>query len=259
MTFLAVLVLLIWIYLLFGHGAFWQAGPVLPTAYPTTAPAVAVVVPARDEAPIIRDSLASLLGQDYAGPFRVILVDDNSTDGTGALARGLNDERLTVIAGAPRPPGWSGKLWAVSQGIEEAAGAELLLLTDADIVHDTAHLSSLVARIERYGLDLVSEMVKLTCDSWAERALVPAFVFFFQLLYPFARVNDGLSATAAAAGGSILIRQRGTRYKPGKNVGRAKDDSLFALIDGVVQFADRGKHGRVINVLPLAEQPAAAS
>ena len=142
-----------------------------------------------------------MLAQDYAGPFRVILVDDNSSDGTGRIARAIDDPRLTVVDGAPRPAGWSGKLWAVSQGVAEAGTADLVLLTDADIVHEPAHLSSLVSKIERYGLDLVSEMVRLKCDSWAERALVPAFVFFFQLLYPFEWVNDGLRATAAAAGG----------------------------------------------------------
>ena len=118
---------------------------------------------------------------------------------------------LTVITGAPRPAGWSGKLWAVSQGVAEAGEVDLILLTDADIVHEPAHLSSLVCKIERCGLDLVSEMVKLACDSWAERALMPAFVYFFQLLYPFEWVNDGLRATAAAAGGSILIRRRALR------------------------------------------------
>ena len=208
MTGLAIVAALIWIYLTFAHGMFWQAGPVLPIAYPTLAPPVVAVVPARDEAPLIATSLRSLLAQDYRGPFRVILVDDNSTDDTGRIARAISDSRLTVVTGAPRPPGWSGKLWAVSQGVSQAGSAELVLLTDADIVHEPAHLSSLVAQIERQDPDLVSEMVTLRCESWPERILVPAFVFFFQLLYPFARVNDRLKATAAAAGGTILVRHR---------------------------------------------------
>jgi len=196
--------LLVWIYLFFFHGKFWISGPELPAALPGELPDVDIVVPARDEAGTIAAVIFSLLEQDYAGKFRVILVDDGSTDGTAALAG--EDERLTVISGAEKPAGWSGKLWAVAQGV--AAGtAPILLLTDADIVHDRRHVSSLVARLVSRRLDMVSEMVRLNCTSLAERALVPAFVYFFQMLYPFARVNDSLSGTAAAAGGTILVKR----------------------------------------------------
>ncbi len=208
MTALAGLSLLIWVYLLGFHGRFWQAGPMLAADRPDAAPAVAVVVPARDEAAGIGPAVASLLAQDYGGAWRLIVVDDQSSDGTGPILRGFSDARLTVLDGRPRPAGWSGKLWAVSQGIAAAGNAELILLTDADIVHDPLHLATLVAKAERDGLDLVSEMVALACASWAERALVPAFVFFFQLLYPFASVNDPRRPTAAAAGGTILVRAR---------------------------------------------------
>jgi hopene-associated glycosyltransferase HpnB len=204
-----------------------------------TLPSVAVVVPARDEAPTIEAALRSLLAQDYPGPFRVILVDDNSTDGTGDIARSIGDARLTVVTGAPRPAGWSGKLWAVSQGIDEAGAAEMVLLTDADILHEPQHLSSLVARSERNNLDLVSEMVKLACESQAERALVPAFVYFFQLLYPFAWVNDGLKATAAAAGGTILVRRRALQRIGGVESVRG------ALIDDVTLATSVKKGGRI--------------
>jgi hopene-associated glycosyltransferase HpnB len=207
LTLLAGLSCLVWLYLLACRGRFWQAGPILQPAVPGTYPPVAIVVPARDEAAVIGETLRSLLAQDYRGEVRVILVDDGSTDGTGALARGLHDARLLVLDGAPPPAGWSGKLWAVSQGIAAADDAELVLLTDADIVHAPQHLATLVAQAEGRGLDMVSEMVALACDSPAERALVPAFVYFFQLLYPFAWVNDPLRATAAAAGGTILIRR----------------------------------------------------
>jgi hopene-associated glycosyltransferase HpnB len=203
---MTTLALLIWLYLLLAHGRFWHSGPELAPARPRAAPAVDVVVPARDEARLIGRSLRSLLGQDYAGPLRIIVVDDASTDGTGAIARSLAE--VTVIGGAPAPPGWSGKLWAVAQGLDAADAGEFVLLTDADIVHDTRHVASLVAKAEREDLDLVSEMVTLACNTAAEHALVPAFVFFFQLLYPFAWVNDPLAATAAAAGGSILLRRR---------------------------------------------------
>jgi hopene-associated glycosyltransferase HpnB len=208
MTVLAVLALAIWIYLLCGRGMFWLSGPVLAPMDASAAPTVTVVVPARNEAAVIDRALRSLLAQDYRGPFRVILVDDNSTDGTATIAGGLADPRLGVLTGGPKPPDWSGKLWAVAQGVSAARDSELILLTDADIEHKPSHLRVLVAQMERHDLDLVSEMVELACESWAERTLVPAFVFFFQLLYPFAWVNDAKSSTAAAAGGTILVRQR---------------------------------------------------
>jgi hopene-associated glycosyltransferase HpnB len=203
---LAALSLAVWVYLLAGHGHFWQAGPILPPNRPLApAPSVTIVVPARDEAASIGRCLRSLLAQDYPGDYRVVLVDDGSQDGTGEVAAGFADARLTVIQGAERPVGWSGKLWALSQGIAAADG-DMLLLTDADIEHRPEHLATLVAKAQSGGLDMVSEMVALNCESFAERALVPAFVFFFALLYPFALVNDAGSRVAAAAGGTVLIR-----------------------------------------------------
>ena len=208
MTALAVLSLLIWCWLLTMHGQFWRAGPVLPVATPASTPPVAVVVPARDEAPFISHTIRSLLAQNYRGAFRVTLVDDSSVDGTGAIVRSIGDERLHVLNGASRPAGWAGKLWAVQQGVAASGTPEFFFLTDADIEHDASHLASLVALAERHDLDMVSEMVALSCDSWAEKALIPAFVFYFQLLYPFAWVNNPMCGTAAAAGGTVLIRRR---------------------------------------------------
>ncbi len=239
MTALGVVALLAWAYLLALHGRFWQAGPSLAPARPfVDAPAVDIVVPARDEAEGIRDALRSLLIQDYAGRLRIILVDDGSTDGTGAIARAFDDPRLVVLDGNPRPPGWSGKLWAVSQGVAHTT-AGLILLADADILHDPAHVSTLVAKAERDGLDLVSEMVELRCATLAERALVPAFVFFFQLLYPFAWVNDPTRATAAAAGGTMLLRRRALDRIGGIEAVRG------ALIDDVALAAAVKRGGRI--------------
>ncbi len=199
-----LLALLAWLYLFFLHGKFWASSPELPAALAGAAPDVDIIVPARDEAATIARVIASLRAQTYAGAFRVLLVDDNSSDGTAALAgAGAN---LTIITGAPKPAGWSGKLWALHQGVA-ASTAPLLLFTDADIVHDPAHLSALVARLTAGRDDMVSEMVRLNCESMAERALIPAFVYFFQMLYPFAKVNDPLSGVAAAAGGTVLIRR----------------------------------------------------
>ncbi len=236
MVALAAVSLLIWAYLLGLHGRFWQAGPLLDPSpnlpsWEGVGGEVAVVVPARDEADGIAASVRSLLAQDHPHPLRVIVVDDQSTDGTGAIVRAIADPRLRVIEGRPRPPGWSGKLWAVSQGIAAAGDAAFLLLTDADIVHDPRHLATLLAKAERDGLDLVSEMVALACESWAERALVRAFVFFFQLLYPFARVNDPRRAIAAAAGGTILVRAQALARIGGVEAVRG------ALIDDVALAA----------------------
>jgi hopene-associated glycosyltransferase HpnB len=216
-TLMAVLALCIWLYLFFAHGRFWFSTPQLaPAASPLAAAVpqsataasdhwdVDIVIPARDEAQTIDRVVASLLRQDYPGTFRVIVVDDKSTDGTAALAG--TAANLRVISGQTKPPGWSGKLWALSQGVA-ASEAPVLLFADADIVHDPRHLSSLVARLAQPRVDMVSEMVRLNCTSTAERLLVPAFVYFFQMLYPFARVNDPQSAAAAAAGGTVLIRR----------------------------------------------------
>lgn len=225
---IAFLALCVWVYLVFGHGRFWESLPELPPALPAELPAVDIIVPARDEAATIAPVIASLLAQDYAGVFRVILVDDHSTDGTAALA-GL-DAKLTVVTAAEKPAGWSGKLWALAQGIERST-APVLLFADADIVHDSRHLSALVARlVSPLGgarVDMVSEMVRLNCESLAEQALVPAFVYFFQMLYPFAKVNDPLSATAAAAGGTVLIRRAALERIGGINAIKS------ALIDDV--------------------------
>ncbi|GAC1666090.1 MAG: glycosyltransferase [Steroidobacteraceae bacterium] len=196
--------LLIWLYLYLAHGKFWRSAPELLPATPPDFPDVDIIVPARDEADHVATVIGSLLAQDYAGRFRIVLVDDNSTDGTAVVAGA--SRRLTVISLREKPADWSGKLWALSRGVATSE-APILLFTDADIVHDPRHLSSLVSGLLRSGADMVSEMVRLNCCSVAERALVPAFVYFFQMLYPFERVNDRRSAVAAAAGGTVLIRR----------------------------------------------------
>lgn len=206
----SLLPLAVWVYLLGLRGFFWRSTPVLAQREPSGKAKVAVIVPARDEAESIAQSLASLLAQDYRGALEVILVDDNSTDGTGQIAASLGpDERLTILSGQPLPRGWSGKLWAVHQGLahEVAKSADYVLLTDADIAHAPDHVSMLVAKAETDGLALVSEMVRLNCATRAERALIPAFVFFFQMLYPFAWVADPAKRVAGAAGGTILVHR----------------------------------------------------
>ncbi len=216
LSVLAILAAVIWLYLVLLHGGrgtgFWQSGPELVAALPDPAPRVDIIVPARDEAEMIAPVIASLLAQDYPGEFRVLLVDDRSADETAARARLMagGDPRFMLIEGADKPLGWAGKLFALEQGVVRS-DAPLILFTDADITHDPRHLSALVARLQqkqgRYRLDMVSEMVRLNCVSLAERMLIPAFVYFFQMLYPFGQVNDPLSKVAAAAGGTVLIRR----------------------------------------------------
>ncbi len=201
---LALMSLCAWIYLFFAHGSFWRSRPQLPAARPRECPDVDVIVPARDEAETIQAAIGSLLAQEYDGEFRIILVDDNSTDATAELAGSA--PKLKIVRLDSKPAGWSGKLWALHQGLA-ASRSPLVLLTDADIVHQPLHLASLVAKLQDAQLDLVSEMVRLNCSSAAERMLVPAFVYFFQMLYPFAKVNDPRSAVAAAAGGTVLVRR----------------------------------------------------
>ena len=211
---IALLSLAVWLYLLVARGGYWLArerddGPL---AAPQRWPAVVAVVPARNEADVIAQSIGSLLAQDYAGPFRVVLVDDGSSDGTSAVAKAIQRERrLDVVLGTDLPAGWTGKLWALEQGIRQATSTgdaiDYFLLTDADIGHAPDNLSRLVARSELDGHVQVSQMAELSCTTWAERFLIPAFVYFFQMLYPFSWVAQRDRATAAAAGGCTLVRR----------------------------------------------------
>jgi hopene-associated glycosyltransferase HpnB len=209
-TALAALIpVAIWLYLLAGRGMFWvmaeRDDTDTPPA-PVTWPSVVAVVPARNEADVIARSIGSLLAQDYPGKFRIVLVDDQSEDDTGDIARTLGGA-LEVIAGTPRPAGWAGKVWAMRQGAAKAGTADYIWFTDADIEHTKGNLRRLVARAKGGKLVLTSLMVKLHCKGWVEAYLIPAFVFFFAMLYPFRWVNDPKNRTAAAAGGCMLVRR----------------------------------------------------
>ncbi|HYL37595.1 MAG TPA: glycosyltransferase [Bryobacteraceae bacterium] len=195
-----------WIYLLAGRGGFWRIRAGREPTPGGSSAAVAVVVPARDEEAVIGKAIQSLIAQDYPGRFHIFLVDDHSTDNTVSAAGA--HERLTVLRAGPRPLGWTGKLWAVSEGLERARQFEpgYVLLTDADIVHPRDSVSHLVARAEAAHLDLVSWMVKLQCRTLAERALIPAFVFFFFKLYPPSWIASPRHKAAGAAGGCMLVR-----------------------------------------------------
>ena len=225
----AALAAVAWVVLLIGHGGFWRTDQRLPPDphEPSRWPPVTAVVPARDEAEILPAALPSLLAQDYPGHFAVTLVDDGSADGTGELAVRLADAAgrpLRVVRAVPPPAGWAGKLWAMAQGLDAIraddalerragpqsvpASADYVLFTDADIGWRPGALRALVTAAETDDRDLVSQMALLRTETGWERAVIPAFVYFFAQLYPFRRVNRPGGRTAAAAGGCMLVRRR---------------------------------------------------
>jgi hopene-associated glycosyltransferase HpnB len=229
----AALSAIVWLYLLIGHGRFWLADQRLPASADSTPPSAArspdgawplviAVVPARDEADVLPLTLPALLRQDYPGEFRIILIDDASSDGTAQVAEKLVDElaaepgvaagRLRVIRSDGPPPGWAGKVAAMNRGFEALDEdlpeiPEYVLFTDSDIAHPPDSVRRLVAFAESRRLGLVSLMALLRTETAAERAIVPAFVYSFAQLYPFARVNRPGGRTAAAAGGCMLVRR----------------------------------------------------
>ena len=250
LTSIAALALAIWLYLICARGGFWlcrERDDVLP-AVPPRWPRVTAVVPARNEAEGIVESIGSLARQDYPGPFSIVLVDDDSEDNTAELARRLAagigaDRGFALISSRGLASGWTGKLWAVRQGVEAANNAveppDYLLLTDADIVHTPDSVRALVTRAESGKYVLTSLMARLRCQSGWERSHVPAFVYFFQMLYPFARVNNPRSSVAAAAGGTVLIRREALDRIGG--IAAIKD----ALIDDVTLAAAVKKVGPI--------------
>jgi hopene-associated glycosyltransferase HpnB len=242
------LALLIWLGLLLLWGNFWRSDQRLdatPTAdLPTPWPSVQAIIPARNEAPVIGTLIQSLAQQTYPGPLSILLVDDQSDDGTAAIAQAAmaqsqSDRSLTILTTPPLPKSWSGKLWALHQGVQNCLSdsqPDYFLLTDADIYHAPDNLRSLVVKAEQEQLNLASLMVKLRCESFWERLLIPAFVFFFQMLYPFPWVNDPNRKQAGAAGGCILVRREALNQAGGIEVVREAlidDCSLAAAIKAI--------------------------
>jgi hopene-associated glycosyltransferase HpnB len=204
---LAVASLAGWIAVLLGTARAWHMRPIAEDEPappdPQRWPSVAVLVPARNEASLLPSTLPDLLAQDYPGAWRVVVLDDRSTDGTAEAARACGVE---PIAGDELPVGWVGKVWALQQAAAQAGERDYYLLTDADIRHEPRSLRRLVAESEAWSLALNSRMAKLRCRSRAERLLIPPFLLFFNLLYPMRRVNDPGSRVAGAAGGCVLLR-----------------------------------------------------
>jgi hopene-associated glycosyltransferase HpnB len=249
----------IWAYLLFGRGWFWLCrerddaeiegtSEEPPRGAAADPPSVTAVIPARDEAEVIALNVTSLLKQDFAGRFSIVIVDDQSSDGTAEAARAAatklgEADRIHIVTGSTPPQGWTGKLWAMRQGLAalDAGGRspEFVLFTDADIAYAAQTLRRLVAIARSSDSVLVSLMAKLRCVSAAERLLAPAFVFFFQKLYPFAWVNDPRRQTAAAAGGCMLVRREALSTAGGLE--RLRD----ALIDDCALAAAMKRRGAI--------------
>ena len=247
---IAALALAVWLYLVGARGGFWLCSQrdEGESAPPAVWPRVTAVIPARNEAVGIGACVGSLLRQNYPGGLSIIVVDDDSSDGTAIAARAAaaaqhGSDRLNVIVGRPLPPEWTGKLWAVKQGVDTAQAMpsppDFLLITDADIAYEPGVLERLVARATNDGLVLASLMVRLRCESLAERSLIPAFIFFFQMLYPFSWVNRADRAMAAAAGGCMLVRADVLRQAGGINAIRG------ALIDDCALAQALKAHGPI--------------
>ena len=215
LNFLAAIPLAIWLYLLLARGGFWRLSEdkIEPRRLEDW-PHVVAVVPARNEAATISQAISSLAKQDYPGEFSIVVVDDHSDDGTATFAQQTANEfgesrRVTIRAAASLAPGWTGKLWALNEGISATSekGVEFIWFTDADIEHAPDTLRRLVFRAEKNSLDLTSLMVLLQANTFAERLLIPAFLYFFLLLYPPRWIADPNASTAGAAGGCILLRR----------------------------------------------------
>ena len=216
------LALLIWLGIVLHPARPWDFRPVgednvLPPELHQW-PSIQVLIPARNEASMLRETLPSVLNQDYPGSFSVSVIDDRSQDQTATVAAAIAEhaqatDRLRVVSGTALPAGWVGKMWALQQGAVACGFApgsneslpDYLLLTDADIWHAPDSLRHLVTESEAEQLALNSRMARLRCVSFAERLLIPPFVFFFLLLYPPRSINDPRKTTAASAGGCVLL------------------------------------------------------
>lgn len=220
MIFVALLVLAIWLDLWLARAGFWRIDREPVPCPPALWTAITAVIPARNEERVLGTTLRSLWSQDYPGDLRIVVVDDHSEDRTAEVARVVAREVATdrgrpadlcVLQAPPLPPGWSGKVWAMQHGVECGLTpddpARYILFSDADIEHGPGALRELVCRAEAGPCDLVSFMVRLQCCSRAERMMIPAFVFFFKMLYPFRRINEAADPLAGAAGGTMLVRR----------------------------------------------------
>ena len=276
-----------WIYLAAGHHRFWHAdqrlAPIAPDASApdasaagfasdpaadissrrSTAPAhdwpdISIIIPARDEAETIARVVTAHRQCDYRGTYRIIVIDDRSDDDTAMLARHAGADR--VITAPPVPPQWSGKMNGVKAGLVDAAriapDTEFFLLSDADILFAPSTLTSLVAKARCEGLSLVSLMARLDARGLWGGLLMPAFVYFFQKLYPFPAVNRKAAPIAGAAGGCMLVRRDALEASGGiDQIAHALIDDC-ALARSIKNVAAREAQARRAIWLGLADDEA---
>ena len=244
LIFISGVSLAAWLVLVFARGGFWKADILLATSdWASDAdadwPATSIVLPARNEAAVLPRTLPSLLSQDYPKPIDIFLVDDQSDDGTpdegvNIRERSVSHHQLKVVRGEPTPSGWAGKVWAMHQGAQEALSLDpkYVLFTDADITFAPSSARELVDAAESGSFDLVSVMARLRTSGLLESLLVPAFVYFFAMLFPFRWVNRQDKPTAAAAGGCMLVRTSSFRSTGGleRIADRIIDDCALASV-----------------------------
>lgn len=163
-----------------------------------------ILIPARNEASVIKNTISSVIRQ--AAEAHIIVIDDNSEDQTAEIALNAGNSNLKVIEGKARPEGWSGKLWALEQGREHIQTNTVMLL-DADIELKERTAAGLYNRLQRSSFSFLSLMSKPSLSGFWDRLLMPAFIYFFKLLYPFKLSNSASSQIAAAAGGCVMMKK----------------------------------------------------
>lgn len=248
--FLGIITLGIWLHLFFGRGWFWRVNRVDADRQPDPqlglSPKVIAIVPARNEAKTINRVVTSMVQQDYPGSFSIVIVDDHSEDATANLAgqaakENGGEERVRIVRASELPEGWTGKLWALNEGVSNSAeqAPTFFWFTDADVTHAPDTLRRLVARAEQDQLDLASLMVLLQAEALPERALIPAFLYFFLMLYPPQWIGDEELATAGAAGGCILLKRAALERIGGFSAIRGEVIDDCALARAVKQSGGR--------------------